>query len=225
MSSLPRHVGIIMDGNGRWAKEHGLQRNDGHVEGLKRAREVTLACLQLGIPYLSLYVFSTENWRRTEKEVSFLMGLIRQHLKKEMDFYHDNKIRVLHSGDLAALPDDIQKDLLEVEARTENNQAITVNLLLNYGGQNEIERAAKRYLEEAGQRPFAEYLDHPEIPELDLVIRTAGEQRLSNFMLWKAAYAELYFTPKRWPEFTEEEFQIALDDFSSRKRNFGSIDA
>lgn len=214
-----------MDGNGRWAKEHGLPRNDGHVEGLKRAKEVTLACLNRSIPFLSLYVFSTENWRRTEKEVSFLMGLIRQHLKKEMDFYHDNKIKVLHSGDLAALPEDIQRDILEVEARTANNIAITVNLLLNYGGQDEIERAARRYLQDQGKRPLAEYLDHPEIPHVDLVIRTAGEQRLSNFLLWRVAYAELYFTAKRWPEFTEEELVLALEDFSKRKRNFGSIDS
>jgi len=223
LSSLPKHIGFIMDGNGRWAKEHGLPRNEGHVEGLKRAREITLACLNRTIPFLSLYVFSTENWRRTENEVNFLMGLIRQNLKKELNFYHDNKIKVIHSGDLSALPADIQQDLFEVEEKTRNNLAITVNLLMNYGGQNEIERAAQRYLEDQGKKPFSDYLDHPELPDLDFIIRTAGEQRLSNFMLFRAAYAELYFTEKRWPEFGEEQLQIALDEFSKRKRNFGSI--
>lgn len=223
MSSLPGHIGIIMDGNGRWARERGLQRNEGHVEGLKRAREVTLACLRRSIPYLSLYVFSTENWRRTEKEVSFLMGLIREHLKKEMEFYHDNEIKVVHSGDLTALPTDIQRDLLEVEDRTAGNTAITVNLLLNYGGQNEIERACRRCLEDGGRQPFARYLDQPDFPDLDLVIRTGGERRLSNFMLWKAAYAELYFTETRWPDFGEAELGLALEDYSQRKRNFGGL--
>lgn len=212
-----------MDGNGRWARERGLPRNEGHVEGLKRAREITLACLERGIPFLTLYVFSTENWRRSEKEVSFLFGLMRQHLRRELDFYRDNKIKVIHSGNLQALPQDIQNDLLLVEERTQTNQGITVNLLINYGGRDEIVRAAQRFLALGGACPFEECLDNPRLPDLDLIIRTAGEKRLSNFMLWRSAYAELYFTEVRWPDFDTAQLDLALKDFATRQRNFGAV--
>lgn len=212
-----------MDGNGRWARERGLPRNEGHVEGLKRAREITLACLERGIPFLTLYVFSTENWRRSEKEVSFLFGLMRQHLRRELDFYRDNKIKVIHSGNFQALPQDIQNDLLLVEERTQTNQGITVNLLINYGGRDEIVRAAQRFLDLGGACPFEECLDHPRLPDLDLIIRTAGEKRLSNFMLWRSAYAELYFTEVRWPDFDTAQLDLALKDFATRQRNFGAV--
>ncbi len=212
-----------MDGNGRWANARGLPRNEGHAEGLRRAKELILHCANLGIPFLSLYVFSTENWRRTEREVSFLMGLLRQSLKKEMKFYEENSIRVLHSGDISALPPDIQKDISEVGETTKNNTKLTVNLLINYGGRDEILRAAKKW-HLSGAPPNSDicaFLDHPELPDLDLVIRTAGEKRLSNFMLWKAAYAEFCFSDRCWPDFTTLEFDKSIKEYSERIRNFG----
>ncbi|AEJ61123.1 Undecaprenyl pyrophosphate synthase [Spirochaeta thermophila DSM 6578] len=225
-TSLPRHIGIIMDGNGRWATRRGLPRYKGHEEGLKATKRVVKAAAERGIPYLSLYTFSTENWKRAQEEVSFLMGLVRRYLKKEFDFYREYGIRIVHSGNLEGLPREIRRDLLDVIRDTASFTGLTLNIALNYGGRDEILRAMKRWLEEGGgqeltEESFRRYLDVPELPDPDLVIRTAGEQRLSNFLIWQAAYAEYYFTPVLWPDFSERDFDEALRDYASRTRKFG----
>ncbi len=225
---LPAHVGIIMDGNGRWAQRRGSSRSEGHKEGLKVAKRITKAASDRGIRFLSLYVFSTENWKRTEQEVSYLMVLLKSHLLKEWDFYRENRIRVVHSGDAGGLPAEIQADLRQVQDDTSGFDGLTVNLAINYGGQDEILRSFHRWLE-TPDRPnldastFQRYLDQPSLPPVDLVIRTAGEVRLSNFLLWESAYAEFYFSPKTWPEWTEDDFLQALNEYQNRQRNFGGL--
>lgn len=227
-SPLPVHLGIIMDGNGRWARARGLARSEGHKEGLKTAKRITKAASVLGIRYLSLYVFSTENWKRAEQEVSFLMFLLKSHLLKEWDFYRENQIRVVHSGDLTGLPGEVQHDLLQVQHDTAGFKGLTVNLAINYGGQDEILRAFGRWQADPQRRPlapdvFASYLDQPQLPPLDLLVRTAGELRLSNFLLWQSAYTEFSFSPKAWPDWQETDLEAALDEFSKRQRKFGGV--
>ncbi len=226
--SLPGHIGIIMDGNGRWAKNRGQNRSAGHREGLNAAKAVVKAASDMGIKYLSLYVFSTENWKRTEDEVSFLMVLIKSYLKKEYQFYKDNSIRVVHSGDLEKLPADIQKEINTVSEQTAGFEGLTVNLLINYGGQDEIVRAANRHITENPGTPLSidslsASLDNPCIPPVDLIIRTGGEKRISNFLIWETAYAELYFTDKLWPDWSGEDLREAVDYFTGRDRRFGGV--
>jgi len=217
-----------MDGNGRWAQSRGLGRSEGHKEGLKAAKRITKAASDAGIRYLSLYVFSTENWKRAEQEVSFLMFLLKNHLLKEWDFYRENGIRVVHSGDLSGLPPDVQADLVQVQEDTKSFSGLTVNLAINYGGQDEILRAFRRW-QESSDRPvldaqsFQNYLDQPDLPPVDLLIRTAGEIRLSNFLLWESAYAEFYFSGKYWPDWAEDDLRLALKEFQKRQRKFGGI--
>jgi undecaprenyl diphosphate synthase len=228
---LPIHVGIIMDGNGRWARQRNLNRTAGHREGLKATKAIVKAAADMGIKYLSLYTFSTENWKRAQEEVSFLMGLVHQHLRKEYDFYRENEIRIRHSGDLSGLPPEVQEDIRTVIRDTASHERLTVNLAINYGGKNEILRAVRKLIqsnpvlvpEELTEASIAQYLDNPDIPDLDLVIRTAGELRLSNFLLWESAYAELYFSPKLWPDFTPDDFLEAILNYQSRQRKFGGV--
>ena len=225
---LPLHVGIIMDGNGRWAQRQGLGRSEGHKEGLKAAKRITKAASDAGIRYLSLYVFSTENWKRTEQEVSFLMVLLKNNLVREWDFYRENRIRVVHSGNLAGLPADVQSDLMKVQHDTAGFPGLTVNLAINYGGQDEMLRAATRWRADPAAGPlnpeeFRRYLDQPELPPVDLLIRTAGEVRLSNFLLWQSAYAEFYFDRKLWPDWGEADLAEALGDYAGRRRKFGGV--
>ena len=224
---IPQHLGIIMDGNGRWAQARGLGRSEGHKEGLKAAKRVTQAASDLGIQVLSLYVFSTENWKRTEQEVSFLMFLLKNHLLKEWDFYRENRIRVVHSGDLGGLPSEVQNDLRQVQSDTAGFTGLTVNLAVNYGGQDEILRAVRRWEADPNRGPLdtgvlERYLDQP-LPPVDLLVRTAGEQRLSNFLLWQSAYAEFHFSPKFWPDWTGDDLALALKDFQGRQRRFGGV--
>jgi undecaprenyl diphosphate synthase len=219
-------VAIIMDGNGRWAMERNRPRTEGHLEGVKAAKRIVKAACDIGIPYLSLYVFSTENWSRAEQEVSYLMFLIRAYLKKELDFYRENRIRIVHSGDAAGLPKDIRGDLDSVIRDTSGYDGLTVNLSINYGGRDEILRAVSRLGERGAggtltEEAFRKCLDRPEIPDPDLVIRSGGEKRLSNFLLWQSAYAELYFSAKLWPDWTGEDLVEALDDYAGRSRRFG----
>ncbi|GAB4372863.1 MAG: polyprenyl diphosphate synthase [Spirochaetales bacterium] len=228
---LPRHVGIIMDGNGRWARNRNLNCTAGHREGLKTTKAIVKAAADLGVPYLSLYTFSTENWKRAQEEVSFLMGLVHQHLRKEYDFYRENEIRIKYSGDLSGLPPEVQEDIRTVIEDTAAHTKLIVNLAINYGGKDEIVRAVRKLLasnpsippEEVTEASIAEHLDNPDIPDPDLIIRTAGEQRLSNFLLWESAYTELYFSPKLWPDFTPEDFLEALLDYQARNRKFGGV--
>jgi undecaprenyl diphosphate synthase len=232
-TTLPAHVGIIMDGNGRWAKARGLPRTAGHKEGLTAAKRTVQAAAGMGITYLTLYTFSTENWRRAEEEVSFLMRLIQQHLRKEYDFYRENKIRVVHSGEISALPRFVQKEIYSVMEDTGEFQGMTLNLAINYGGRDEICRAVNRYIDSARKQhrygkpkhitedQLREHLDIPWLPEADLIIRTAGEQRTSNFLLWQSAYAELYFSKTLWPDYGETDLREAITSFQGRERRFG----
>jgi len=226
----PEHIAIIMDGNGRWAQNIGKPRSYGHQEGLKTAKRITLAAAKTGIRYLSLYVFSTENWKRAESEVSFLMQLLKHHLKKEYDFYRENQIRVLHSGDLEKLPADVRKEIRDVTESTSSFTGLSVNLAINYGGRDEIIRAFNRWkndnTENTGvfsENNLKKYLDQPDIPDPDLIIRTAGEMRLSNFLLWEGAYSELFFSTKYWPDWNEEDLLAAVDSYCNRERKFGAL--
>ncbi|HET6451081.1 MAG TPA: polyprenyl diphosphate synthase [Spirochaetia bacterium] len=223
---LPRHVGIIMDGNGRWATARGKARSEGHLEGVKAAKRVVAAAAEAGLPFLSLYTFSTENWSRAQEEVSYLMFLVRSYLRREYDFYRQNGIRIVHSGNMERLPPDIAREIADVVRDTAGFTGLTVNLSINYGGRDEILRAFRRYLAAGSGQPLTEetfrgHLDQPELPDPDLIIRTANEQRLSNFLLWESAYAELHFSPRLWPEWDAEDLYRALEDYAGRARRFG----
>ncbi len=225
---LPRHVGIIMDGNGRWAAERNKPRSEGHLEGLQAAKRVVKAAAAIGLRYLSLYTFSTENWSRAQEEVSYLMFLIRSHLKKECDFYRRNGIRIVHSGDISRLPREVAAEIRNAVEDTARYGGLTVNLAINYGGRNEILRAFHRAIERGDndgltEERFRAFLDRPEMPDPDLIIRSGNERRLSNFLLWESAYAELYFSPKLWPDWCADDLVEALADYARRSRRFGGV--
>ncbi len=227
---LPTHVGIIMDGNGRWARARGMLRTEGHRQGLEASKAIVLAAERFGIKYLSLYAFSTENWKRAADEVGFLMNLITMHLRNELDFYRENGVRILHSGDASGLPKAVVTEIRNVEAETACFDGITLNLAINYGGRDEIARAVRRIaarydngLSVIDEEAISASLDRPDLPDPDLVIRTGGEYRISNFLLWQAAYAELWFTEKLWPDFASEDLALALEDYRSRERRFGGL--
>ncbi len=225
---LPRHVGIIMDGNGRWAKERNKPRTDGHLEGVKAAKRIVKAASEIGLEFLSLYAFSTENWSRAAEEVSYLMLLIKSYLKKEYDFYRENGIRILHSGDLQRLPEDIRSEIASVTRDTSGFEGLTVNLAINYGGRDEIIRAFRRFQErgtagELTDESLRGFLDNPQVPDPDLIVRTSGEQRISNFLLWQSAYAEFYSSPKLWPDWDAQDLKDALAEYGKRSRRFGGI--
>jgi undecaprenyl diphosphate synthase len=215
-----------MDGNGRWAAARGLPRTSGHQEGLKTARRIVEAASKRGLAYLTLYVFSTENWKRAQREVDFIMGLVKAHLLRELDFYRENGIRIRHAGDETALNAEIRDDLHRAMDDTKDFTGMQVVLALNYGGRDEIIRAVRRIsaehktgqLDEAG---FAAFLDNPDIPDPDLIVRTGGDCRSSNFLLWEAAYAEFFFSSKFWPDWTEADLQEALASFGTRERRYG----
>jgi undecaprenyl diphosphate synthase len=219
---VPDHVAIIMDGNGRWAKSRGLPRTEGHRRGLESAKAIVKTARDEGIKFLSLYTFSTENWKRASEEVGFLMSLLRTHLSRELDFYRQHQIRIVHSGAREGLPSDVLAEIDRAVSDTADFKGIVVNLAINYGGRDEIARAVRKLppglADEAAIRSF---LDHPEIPDPDFIIRTGGEYRLSNFLLWQSAYSELYFSPKFWPDFTPEDLREALRDYAHRERRFG----
>jgi undecaprenyl diphosphate synthase len=223
------HVGIIMDGNGRWAKSRGQIRTQGHLEGLKTAKRIVKAASDLGLSYLTLYTFSTENWKRAADEVGFIMALVRQYLSGELDFYRENEIRIRHAGDPQGLPPDIVEELRSACEDTRDFKGMQVILALNYGGRDEIIRAVNRALKAhpAGLANFTEdtlrsYLDNPDVPDPDLIIRTAGEFRTSNFLLWEGAYAEYLISGKYWPDFSEDDFAEALGQYRGRDRRFGA---
>ena len=229
-TQLPRHIGIIMDGNGRWATSRNMPRHKGHREGLKAAKRTVKAAHDLGVKYLSLYTFSTENWRRAREEVNFLMGLITAHLRKEYDFYRENRVRVRHSGDLSRLPRNLQDEIHAVTSDTEEFDEIQVNLAINYGGRDEIVRSVNRWLHngrgasDLSMEALEAHLDLPDIPEPDLVIRTGGERRLSNFLVWECAYSELHFTDTLWPDFDAGDLETAIADYQRRTRRFGGVE-
>lgn len=223
------HVGIIMDGNGRWAQQRGLIRTQGHLEGLNAAKRIVKAASDLGIHYLTLFVFSTENWKRTATEVSFIMGLVKQYLRAEMDFCRQNYIRVRHAGDAGGLPSDIAAEIALTVEDTQSFTGMQVILALNYGGRDELIRAFKRLaasgrnLNNISEDDISASLDNPDVPDPDLIIRSAGEFRTSNFLLWQGAYTELLISPKLWPDWTGEDLAMALDEYYSRERRFGGL--
>jgi undecaprenyl diphosphate synthase len=228
-AAIPSHIGIIMDGNGRWARQRNQLRTQGHLEGLKSAKRIVKAAGVLGVQFLTLYVFSTENWKRTAEEVGFIMGLVKQYLKGELDFYRENRIRIRHTGDPAGLSPDIVRELREAAEETRCFEGLQVILALNYGGRDEIIRAMRRFL--AGGIPesaiteelLGQYMDNPDVPDPDLLIRTGGEYRTSNFLLWEGAYSEYYFSDKLWPDWTEADLVAAIEDYQRRERRFGGV--
>lgn len=227
-SALPVHIGIIMDGNGRWAKNRNLPRTNGHKEGLTVAKNIVREAAELGIKYVTLYTFSTENWKRAQEEVGFLMNLIRGHLRAEFEFYKQNGIRIQHIGDLSGLPDDVVFEIKKAIEDTAHFTGLTVVLAINYGGRNEIIRGVQKLIKEENASEISEEMlqkafDVPELPDVDLLIRTGGELRLSNFLLWHAAYAELVFTDTLWPDYTKEEFNSHIELFQKRTRRFGGV--
>jgi undecaprenyl diphosphate synthase len=224
----PGHLGIIMDGNGRWAKARGLARTQGHLEGLKAAKRIVKAASDRGISYLTLYTFSTENWKRAAEEVGFIMGLVRQYLRGELDFYRENSIRIRHTGDITGLPPEIREDIVRAMEDTRDFTGMQVILALNYGGRDEIIRAVNRAQSGGPVTGFTEallssFLDNPDIPDPDLIIRTAGEFRTSNFLLWEGAYAEYHISEKFWPDFAEADIDGALASYGGRDRRFGGV--
>ena len=228
-SAVPVHVGIIMDGNGRWAKQRNLPRTSGHKEGLDVAKAIVKAAAEIGIKYVTLYTFSTENWKRAQEEVGFLMNLIRGHLRAEFQFYKQNGIRIKHIGDLSGLPEDVQTEIKKAMEETAGFTGLTVVLAINYGGRDEIVRGVKKLVSEGKsisditESDISKSFDIPELPDVDLLIRTGGELRLSNFLLWHAAYAEFLFTNTLWPDYNKEEFLKDIDSFKNRTRRFGGV--
>ncbi|MEW5846722.1 MAG: isoprenyl transferase [Bacteroidota bacterium] len=228
---VPEHVAIIMDGNGRWAKQRGNQRIFGHKNGVKAVKAATEAAGEIGVKYLTLYAFSTENWNRPKSEVDALMGLLVDTINSEMETLLKNGIRVLTIGDRSMLPPDVQRKLNDVIVRTASCTTITTVLALNYGSRLEITEAVKKIAIDAQQgklsaeqitpETISDYLYTANIPDPALLIRTSGELRLSNFLLWQLAYTELYFTPVLWPDFTKDDFFKAIIDYQKRERRFG----
>jgi undecaprenyl diphosphate synthase len=230
-SALPRHVAVIMDGNGRWAKTRRLPRVEGHRAGIRSVRAVVECARELGISYLTLYAFSSENWGRPRTEVTLLMGLLGDFLERELSELTRHGVRLRAIGETWVLPGEVRTSLERTISATSGNEEMTLTLALSYAGRNEIARAAKRLAEEVAagtiapgditEDLFSSRLDTADIPDPDLVIRTSGEVRISNFLLWQSAYAEFVFTDTLWPDFGRTEFLAALEEFSRRDRRFG----
>lgn len=226
---IPRHLGIIMDGNGRWAQQRGLPRLAGHRAGTENIRRTLRACVEFGIPILTIYAFSTENWGRPQEEVTGLLRLLERSIERETEELHRNGVSIRHIGQTDGLSPRMQKKIADAVELTRNNQRLILNVALNYGGRTEIVQAVKRIIE-AGLPPeqvdeelLASHLYTVDLPDPDLIIRTGGEMRLSNFLIWQAAYAEYYSTPTYWPDFDREELRRALVAFTARDRRFGLV--
>jgi undecaprenyl diphosphate synthase len=226
--TIPTHVAIIMDGNGRWAAARGLPRAVGHREGVKAVRRTVEAAMTQGVKFLTLFAFSSENWRRPEAEITDLTGLLRQYLRSELDELHEKGVRLRVIGERDRFGQNLSHDLAAAEAKTLNNEKLTLVMALSYGGRADIVEAAKRAIAaglspaDLNEQKFAELLATDGIPDPDLLIRTSGEERISNFLLWQTAYAELYFTDILWPDFGPESFAEAVQEFARRERRFGA---
>ncbi|MBO38576.1 MAG: di-trans,poly-cis-decaprenylcistransferase [Rhodospirillaceae bacterium] len=233
ISSPPIHVGIIMDGNGRWAEERGWPRVEGHRRGIEAVRQVVKCSIQSGIKYLTLYGFSIENWKRPSQEIEFLMGLFRLYLREELDELDEGGVRLRFIGYRGLLDKDIVTLIEEAEDRTKGNKVLTVIVAFSYGARQEITSAVRDVarqvlagdldIDQIDEIMFSEHLETAGIPDPDLVIRTSGEHRISNFLLWQSAYSEFLFTDTLWPEFCEEEFQGAINEYKRRERRYGDI--
>ncbi|RKY35911.1 MAG: isoprenyl transferase [Candidatus Omnitrophota bacterium] len=235
LNTIPQHIAIIMDGNGRWAKKRKLPRIAGHSKGAQRAKDIIKACSNLGVKYLTLYAFSTENWKRPKIEIKFLMSLFLRYLKKEAVSLDKNNVRFLTIGRVDKFPENVQQLIREITEQTKQNTGLTLILALNYGARLEIVDAALKLAEDINlgvisrdkinEEIFSTYLYTAEIPDPDILIRTSGEMRISNFLLWQISYTELYVTAKLWPEFNQQELELAINDFQHRSRRFGNIEA
>lgn len=230
---VPQHVAIILDGNGRWAKSKGMPRNYGHAQGSKNVEKICEEAWRLGIKYLTVYAFSTENWNRPKSEVDALMTLLRNYMKTCLKTAEKNNMKIRVIGDLEPLDEDIKKRIAELTAASRNNDGLNFTIALNYGSRDEMVRAMRRLArdcadgkmipEEIDEQCFQSYLDTHDLPDPDLLIRTSGEQRLSNYLLWQLAYSEFYFTDVLWPDFTKEELIRAIEQYNNRERRFGGI--
>jgi len=230
-SELPKHVAIIMDGNGRWAKKRHLPKIAGHVEGVRRVEDIIKAAKELGVKILTLFTFSTENWKRPKKEVDALMKLLEGYLERETNRIAKEGVKIRAIGRIRELPHNVQLQLRNTEEKTQKNKDILVNLALNYGSRSEIVDAAKKVaidvkenkldVEDLNEKNFSEYLYTSSIPDPELIIRTSGEMRLSNFLLWQASYSEIYVTKKFWPDFKKQDFENAILDYTKRERRYG----
>jgi len=229
LQKIPAHVAIIMDGNGRWAQERGLPRLSGHKAGTENLREVIEACAEFGIKYLTIYAFSTENWNRPEEEIQGLMGIFRTMLDRELNNLHKNGVQLRHIGRLDGIDKKLQQKIQEAIKLTKGNQTLILNVAFNYGGRDEILQAVKNIvangenIEDLDDDLFSKYLFTAGSPDPDLIIRTSGEFRISNFLIWQGAYAEWYFTPTYWPDFNKEELYQALLAYNERDRRYGKV--
>jgi undecaprenyl diphosphate synthase len=230
---IPRHIAIIMDGNGRWAQKRGLPRINGHSEGVESVRDIVEACGQLDVDFLTLYAFSTENWKRPKDEVSLLMRLLLKALRDETDRLHNNNVRLRSIGDIATLPQEVQNELLDGIQKTKENTGLTLVLALSYSGRWDITQAVRKIAVELEAKRLTvsdvtdatvgSFLSTEGIPDPDLLVRTSGELRISNFLLWQLAYSEIHITPKFWPYFRRAELYAAIEDYQRRERRFGLV--
>lgn len=233
LNNIPHHVAIIMDGNGRWAEKRGQLRTFGHQNAMQSVRDSINGCKELGIPYMTLYVFSSENWNRPKKEIDDLMHLFHSSLKNHLEEIHDSNVRIIPIGEVEKFSDVIQEELFFFRKKTKHNTSGTLILALSYGAREEILRATKTIakkvcmgdlsLGDIDDSSFKNHLYTKEIPDVDLLIRTSGEQRISNFLLWQSAYAELYFTKVLWPDFRKKDFFKAIINYQKRQRRFGKV--
>ncbi|MFR4165702.1 isoprenyl transferase [Dorea formicigenerans] len=233
MMNIPQHVAIILDGNGRWAKAKGMPRNYGHAQGSKNVEKICEEAWRMGIKYLTVYAFSTENWNRPKEEVNALMKLLRNYMKTCLKTAAKNDMKVRVIGDITKLDEDIQKRILELEEATKNNGGLNFQIAINYGSRDEITRAVRTLAEdvkegklmpeEVNEACIERYLDTHDIPDPDLLIRTSGEQRLSNYLLWQLAYTEFYFTDVPWPDFSKQELEKAIEQYNRRDRRYGGV--
>ncbi len=233
MSNLPRHIAVIMDGNGRWAKKRGLPRSAGHKVGAETFRTIATYCKDIGIDYMTVYAFSTENWKRPAEEVEAIMGLLKTYLYESIDSMVRDGVRLKFFGDLSVLSDDLKELIARTNALSEQIEGFQANVCLNYGGRDEIVRAARAFAREcmAGEKradelteaDFSQYLDSQGIPDPELLIRPGGELRISNFLLWQCAYSEIYVTDVLWPDFTKETLNEAIAAYQKRDRRFGGV--
>lgn len=232
--NVPQHIAIILDGNGRWAKAKGMPRNYGHAQGSKNVEKICEEAWRMGIKYLTVYAFSTENWSRPENEVAALMKLLRNYMKTCLKTAAKNDMKIRVIGDIEPLDDDIKSRIRELEAATTDNGGLNFTIALNYGSRDELTRAAQKMAkdcaegkikaEEIDESVFETYLDTHGIPDPDMMIRTSGEQRVSNYLLWQLAYSEFYFTDVPWPDFTKEELVKAIEEYNHRHRRFGKVE-
>ena len=229
---VPRHIAIILDGNGRWAKKRGLPRTAGHAAGAETFRKIALYCRDIGVDYLTVYAFSTENWKRPEDEVKTIMRLLGKYLREAIDTMERDHIKMKVLGNVAGLPEELRQLVAKTDEISSRYEGFQANICLNYGGRDEIVRAAMRYAadlrdgkapEEIGEAKFGNYLYSAGIPDPELLIRPGGEERISNFLLWQCAYSEFYFTDVLWPDFTTEELDKAIAEYHRRDRRFGAV--